>query len=87
MIKKKKVLFLVLALVMSQAYGQYEMRKYSINSGGGKTTGGDYVINSSIGQIDASSVKTGGNYTLNAGFWHPKDTTPQTDLIFTNGFE
>ncbi len=87
MIKKKKVTLLVLSLAMSQAYGQYEIKKYTINSGGGKTSGGVYELNSSIGQTDASPVKTGGNYTLNGGFWHPKDTTPQTDLIFSNGFE
>ena len=84
---KKNILLLLVALAISQAYGQYEIKKYSINNGGGKTTGGVYQMNSSIGQVDASSVRAGGNYTLNGGFWHPKDTTPQPEIIFTNGFE
>ncbi len=87
MIKKKNVLFLLLALAMGQAYAQYEIKKYTINNGGGKMTGGNYEMNSSIGQVDASGTLTGGNYALNGGFWHKVDTTPQTDLIFTNGFE
>ena len=84
-IRKKRLL--ILTLVLSQGFAQYEIKKYTINNGGGKMTGGNYEMNSSIGQTDASSTQTGGNYSLNGGFWHKTDTTPQAELIFTNGFE
>jgi len=84
---KKVLLFLLIAFAMSQAYAQYEIKKYTINSGGEKVTGGNYEMTSSIGQVDASSKQTGGSYTLNGGFWHQKDSAPQSELIFTNGFE
>ncbi len=84
---KKNILLLLVALAISQAYGQYEIKKYSINSGGGETSGGVYEINSSIAQVDASNTQTGGIYSLNGGFWHKVNATPQPELIFTNGFE
>jgi len=85
--KKKKLLVALLALIASQSFAQYEIKKHTINNGGGKMTGGNYEMNSSIGQVDASSTQTGGNYSLNGGFWHETDNTPLPELIFTNGFE
>jgi outer membrane lipoprotein-sorting protein len=86
-LKVKKRLLLISLLVFSQGFAQYDIKKHTINNGGGKMTGGNYEMNSSIGQVDASSTQTGGNYSLNGGFWHKTDTTPQSELIFTNGFE
>lgn len=79
---KKSLSILFLGLVFSQSFAQYEMRKYSINSGGQTSTGGSYQVSGSIGQADASMELTGGNYSLNGGFWHESN-----DLIFKNGFE
>ena len=78
-------LFLLMFLAVNQAYGQYNLKKYTINNGGGKMTGGVYEMNSSIGQVDASNLQTGGNYSLRGGYWQQK--TPQAELIFENGFE
>ncbi len=83
----KKGFILILGLVASQSFAQYEMKKYTINSGGSNMTGGNYEMNSSIGQVDASAEQTGGNYSLTGGFWSKSDNTPQGELIFTNGFE
>ena len=86
--KYKKIYgVIILGLAFSQTFAQYEIKKFTINNGGGKMTGGIYEINSSIGQVDASNNLVGGNYMLNGGFWHKKDTTPQPELIFKNGFE
>ncbi len=84
---KRLYAVMILGLALSQSFAQYEIKKYTINNGGGKMTGGIYEINSSIGQADASNTLVGGDYMLNGGFWHKKDTAPQPELIFTNGFE
>ena len=87
-LKMKKILVItVLALIANLSFAQYEITKHTINNGGGKMTGGNYEMNSSIGQVDASNPQTGGNYSLNGGFWHKTDNTPLPELIFTNGFE
>ncbi|GAA4824741.1 hypothetical protein GCM10011365_04910 [Marinicella pacifica] len=81
--KFKKLLFLlILSIIFSQAYAQYEMKKYTINSGGEKMSAGQYELTASIGQTDANNTLTGGSYSLNAGFWHEN-----TDLIFKDGFK
>ncbi len=85
--KKKKTIATILALLASQSFAQYEIKKYTINSGGGKMAGGNYEMNSSIGQVDASNTQAGGNYSLNGGFWHKTNNAPLTEIIFTNGFE
>ncbi len=78
----KTVILLVLSMVFSQAFAQYSIRKHTVNNGGGKVTGGNYELNASIGQTDASSTMSNGAYSLNGGFWHKNN-----DLIFKNGFE
>ena len=41
---------------------------FTIDGGGGTSTGGVYSVSGTIGQPDAG-VLTGGNYTLTGGFW------------------
>jgi len=60
----------------------YKMNKYTLSSGGGVITGGNYQLTSSIGQIDAGEKAIGGNYEFRGGF-----LTGSSDLIFKNGFE
>lgn len=84
---KELLLTFILGMAFSQTFAQYKINNYTINNGGGEMIGGNYEMNSSIAQVDASATQTGGNYSLNGGFWHEKDNTPQPELIFTNGFE
>jgi len=83
---KKALSILLLGLVFSQSFAQYEIKRHSINSGGEISTGGVYQVSGSIGQVDASNKLTGGNYSLNGGFWHESNAATG-DLIFKNGFE
>jgi hypothetical protein len=46
----------------------YEITWFTIDGGGGESTGGTYTLGGSIGQPDAG-VLTGGGYTLSGGFW------------------
>jgi hypothetical protein len=64
-------LFLVLGLLTPVlALGQsYSIDWYKVSGGGGTSSGGAYSVTATIGQPDASSAMTGGNYSLTGGFW------------------
>jgi hypothetical protein len=47
----------------------YSVDWYKIAGGGGTSTGGTYTVSGTIGQADASSAMTGGNYSVTGGFW------------------
>jgi len=47
----------------------YRIDWYTIDGGGGTSTGGVYSVSGTIGQSDAGALLTGGNYTLQGGFW------------------
>ena len=69
----------VLALGASPAMAQYEIDWYTIDGGGGRSTGGVYSLEGTIGQPDAEVVSLcsadGGlgcvnpTYELIGGFW------------------
>jgi hypothetical protein len=63
----KLSLLLLLALALP-AFAQYEITPWTVDAGGGQTTGGVYAVTGTIGQPDAG-VQTGGSYTLFGGFW------------------
>jgi hypothetical protein len=47
----------------------YSIDWFTIDGGGGTSTGGVYSVSGTIGQHDASEAMTGGNYSLTGGFW------------------
>jgi hypothetical protein len=60
---------LVLAIVFaSVAYGDYQIVWSTIDGGGGRSNGGQYVLTGTIGQPDAG-YSSGGKYELLGGFW------------------
>jgi len=60
----------MLSLVSLNAAAQsYSIDWYKIAGGGGTSTGGTYTVSGTIGQPDASSAMTGGNYSITGGFW------------------
>ncbi len=46
----------------------YDLSWWSVDGGGGTSTGGVYTVTGTIGQPDAGAM-TGGNYSLTGGFW------------------
>jgi hypothetical protein len=46
----------------------YSIDWFTIDGGGGASTGGVYSVSGTIGQPDAGMM-SGGNYTLQGGFW------------------
>ena len=47
----------------------YSIDWYKVAGGGGASSGGNYQVNGTIGQPDASGPLTGGGYSLTGGFW------------------
>ena len=68
---------LLIVLAGSSANGQYELSWYTIDGGGGRSSGGPYTLMGTIGQPDAA-WSSGGNYELLGGFW------PGGPLCFVN---
>src|SRR5437763_10952286 len=60
---------LVFGMLISQVQGQsYSIDWFTIDGGGGTSSGGQYSLSGTIGQPDAGHL-TGGTYTLEGGFW------------------
>ena len=59
---------LMLLLSLSTANGDYSISWYTIDGGGGTSSGGNYSLTGTIGQHDAS-YSEGGQYELLGGFW------------------
>ena len=70
--------------------GDYRIDRYTIDGGGGVSSGGTFEIQGTIGQPDADPLQpsTGGVYEITGGFWPGlAPATPQPDALFANGFE
>ena len=76
-----KILFaLSLIATATIASGQsYAIDWFTIDGGGGTSTGGVYSVSGTIGQPDASGALTNGPYAVTGGFW------PGVNLVQTTG--
>jgi hypothetical protein len=69
------VVLVALALVSlvlgarSQADDGYDLSWFTVDGGGGKSSGGEYALSGTIGQFDAGALMAGGEYSLAGGFW------------------
>ena len=54
------------AIATAQAY---RIDWFTIDGGGGTSSGGSYTPSGTIGQPDAGGPMSGGNYSLTGGFW------------------
>lgn len=75
--KGRCTLLFILLFTVATAFGDYELSWYTIDGGGGQSSGGPYVLTGTIGQPDAT-YSNGGNYELLGGFW------PGGPLCFVN---
>ncbi len=85
--KNKAIIVMLMCVITTHVFAQYAIKKYTINNGGGKMSGGQYQIQGSIGQVDASNTLSQNNYSLNGGFWHKTNTAPLPEDLFKDGFE
>ena len=60
-----------------------EMTAWSVDSGGGESSGGDFSLTAAIGQPDAG-VLVGGDTVFAGGLWAG---AAATGIIFSDGFE
>ena len=56
------------SLASAQTGDGYDLTWSTIDGGGGRSTGGTFTLEGTIGQPDAG-LMTGGDYTLAGGFW------------------
>jgi hypothetical protein len=73
--KPRLVFTLVLVLILfvsgaMLAAGSYNLSWWTVDSGGGSSSGNGYTLSGTIGQPDAGAAAVGGGYTLAGGFWH-----------------
>jgi len=66
----KRLFYLVLfvSTVSASRAQSYSIDWFTIDGGGGTSTGGVYSVSGTIGQPDAGHM-SGGNFTLDGGFW------------------
>jgi len=63
--------------------GGFAITSYTVDNGGGRSTGGNFILIGTIGQHDASrTVSSGDDFLLAPGFW-----AKAIDRIFSDGFE
>jgi hypothetical protein len=67
----------------------YTLDWYSMDGGGGSSTGGVYAVQGTLGQPDAGQL-SGGQYTLSGGFWSivaaiQTPGAPTLSVVLTNG--
>lgn len=69
----------------AQSAGGYSLDRYTIDAGGGDSSGSGFVLRGSIGEpdVNASGPATGGNYEISGGF----RGAGGSDRIFANGFD
>src|SRR6266699_156285 len=67
--KSLKITLLLFAVTSTTALAQsYSLDWFTIDGGGGTSTGGLYSVSGTIGQPDAGKM-SGGSYTIDGGFW------------------
>jgi hypothetical protein len=85
----KTILSCLLLLAGSSVMGlaqSYSIDWFTIDGGGGTSTGGVFTVSGTIGQPDAGGPMVGGNYSLVGGFWAlpiavPTPGTPTLHIV------
>ncbi len=68
--KLKTLIFASILFVTSLASAQnFNIDWFTVDGGGGTSTGGVYAVSGTIGQPDAGPTMSGGSYSLVGGFW------------------
>ena len=64
------LLLFLTCLLRTSAFAQFSIDWFTIDAGGGTSTGGVFSVSGTIGQPDANPQPlTGGNFSLVGGFW------------------
>ena len=79
-----------LAVAVPALAQNYSMDWFTLDGGGGASSGGAYSVSGTIGQPDAGQPGGGGGYTLSGGFWGvvaaiPTDVPPLLTISRSGG--
>lgn len=68
---------------------QYGVDHWTVDGGGGRSSGGTYTITGTIAQPDSDPLQpsTGGSYAVVGGFWAGIDASAPATVLFADGFE
>lgn len=66
--KPMSLQFCVFLVALTSAHAQYAIDWFTLDGGGGQSSGGVYALHGTIGQPDAAT-SSGGSYALHGGFW------------------
>ncbi len=72
---KRAIIFIILLVSLlaftwtALAQGGYDLSWFTVDDGGGVSSGGGYTLSGAIGQADMGVLMSGGDYTLAGGFW------------------
>ena len=66
-------------LLAGTALGQFEIARFTIDGGGGTSSGGGFDLSGTSGQPDAGSI-SGGGFEINGGFWTPVECACLSDV-------
>lgn len=72
MIKHVKIFLLVGLTPLAVSAQNFDVNWFTMDGGGGASTGGPYSLSGTIGQPDAGRM-SGGTYSLSGGFWSGAD--------------
>jgi hypothetical protein len=81
----KRWQFVCLAVCVAGAAGAQSLTRSTVDAGGGRSSGGGYQLQGTIGQAD-TQASAGATFRLRGGFWVPT-SAPQGDGLFGDGFE
>ncbi len=91
----KQLILVLMALLLApsldsqaQSGGGFEIRRSTIDGGGGRSTASTFALTGTAGQADAS-FSSGGNFEVRGGFWAGASASSSggNDNLFNNGFE
>ena len=72
----------------AQSGGPFEITRSTIDGGGGRSSGEQFILTGTIAQADASSASMAGDeFALSGGFWGGILSSVLPDFIFGDGFE
>jgi hypothetical protein len=66
--------------VGGQTGGVFTITKSVISGGGGRSTGGTFTLDGTIGQPIAGTSSTGGTFDLKGGFWTPSSVVETASI-------
>jgi hypothetical protein len=64
----KAMSFILVFMLTLPLFADYQLSRITVDGGGGKSSGGEYIVTGTIGQPDAAH-SVSGNYELLGGFW------------------